>query len=795
MDSTKPPPIDTCRTRAETFWYVPIVLLAFSILMFGDVLVGLRHGVLSDGGADLASEFYYWRDFGFSELRRGHIAQWNPYVYGGVPFFAGWQAGLFYPPNWIYLIFPLDRAINLDIFISTYLTGLFTSLLARKYGMHPAACLLAGTTLMFGGAFFPHIYAGHLATLASMAWAPLILLAVDSILDKPQLRSILLGGFALAMQILAGHPQTVYNTLLALALYTLIRFVRADDRPRIAVALAVMGGIALLLTAVQVLTGLQVNTEGTRSGAVPYSFATDFSFPPENLLTLVAPRLFGDLGHLAYWGRWYLWETNAFLGVTSVPLILLGFARGASPRRKLWATMAFALLFVALGKYTHVYRFFFDYVPGLNKFRSPAKFVFEACIFLALLAGAGLDALIRRSAASANPLDPRWLATLVRTSAATAIAGLVCAAASVVAVSPIGLRAIVYVIALNEGLDNPNSADVIEFIHRAQTFASLDLSVSAAIFFLIGGAIWGTQRSRVWTWLIVTCACIEMFAFARATVTTFQPSQTRPAMMTAFYKSFPGDYRIAQNPIPSNRTMAYRMFDIWGYDPMVLRRYAEFVIGSEGGDIDSATMYASLRHPSVPLRLLRLKYVFTWIGDKISLSEVDNPLPHGLIVYRYRRFTGRDHILPVVLDPQFDALHETVLERKPSIAPVSPPPSAPPGQVRVAWRDSDTLDVQVDTPTSGIVVITDTYSRFFHATALPGSAQKTYTPMPANYMEIGVPVVAGRHHFLLNYLPPAFLAGAVISALSLIGFGLLCWREMRRSAFDSSKKPADAGAC
>ena len=118
--------------------------------------------------ADLSTEFIYWRKFGFGELRAGHIPFWNPHVFSGVPFMGGFQAALFYPFNWIYLMLPLRTAINCEIVLPVFLLGLFTAAWLRRYRLHPLAVLLACTATMFGAPFFLHIYPGHLAP--SMRW-------------------------------------------------------------------------------------------------------------------------------------------------------------------------------------------------------------------------------------------------------------------------------------------------------------------------------------------------------------------------------------------------------------------------------------------------------------------------------------------------------------------------------------------------------------------------------------------------------------------------------------------------
>ena len=84
---------------------------------------------------------------------------------------------------------------------------------------------------MFCGPYFLHIYAGHLPHNAVIVWIPLILLAIDGIVeDSRRLRWALLGCAALSMQILAGHPQYVYYTGIAATLYLAISLIAQRDR-------------------------------------------------------------------------------------------------------------------------------------------------------------------------------------------------------------------------------------------------------------------------------------------------------------------------------------------------------------------------------------------------------------------------------------------------------------------------------------------------------------------------------------------------------------------------------------
>jgi len=61
------------------------------------------------------AEFIY-ETLGFDELARGNLVQWNPHVFSGTPFFGSIQPALLYPPNLVYLVLPLPKAINVDLF-------------------------------------------------------------------------------------------------------------------------------------------------------------------------------------------------------------------------------------------------------------------------------------------------------------------------------------------------------------------------------------------------------------------------------------------------------------------------------------------------------------------------------------------------------------------------------------------------------------------------------------------------------------------------------------------------------
>ena len=296
------------------------VLFMITLAMFGDVLFTDSGRILSAPGLDLYAGELSGLDSGYRALRNGNVTPWSPHLFSG----SSTLSLALYPPHFVYLFLPLPQAVNASIALHVFLAGFFLYLWAAYRRLHPLACMLAAVLLMFSGPYFMHVFAGHVGNLCAMTWAPLIFLVIDGMMDRPSLQWALLGIFAVAMQILTGQYQYVYYMAIAVCLYGGGRLFFIARRKHVILGLLAIPAGSLLLTAFQVLTVLTYSQEGVRSAGVAASFAAMFSFPPENLITLVAPFFFGDIQVFPYWGRCYLWEMCLFTGVSGFFLALYG---------------------------------------------------------------------------------------------------------------------------------------------------------------------------------------------------------------------------------------------------------------------------------------------------------------------------------------------------------------------------------------------------------------------------------------------------------------------------------------
>ena len=738
-------------------FFLPATMFLMTVGIFAKVMFSFEDLVLSSAGTDLPPEFVQWRKFGFDQLRAGHIALWNPHVSSGLPFMGGFQAALFYPPNLIYLILPLRTAINCEIALHVFLLGLFTALWLKRYELHPLAVLLACTVTIFSGPFFFHVYPGHLATIDSLTWTPLILLSVEELVRKPRAKWILVGILAISMQLLAGHPQTLFNTLVASALYGSLRLWRGEYRLQTIGAIVIVGIAALALTSVQIWTGLNASSEGTRQGGVPFGFAAMFSFPPENFLTMLVPGLFGNMTDFAYWGRCYLWEMSAFIGLTGLTMTIFGAGEKFAGRANC-IVMILGLAVLALANHTPLFAILYRFVPGFDHFRSHSKFLAQAMPFVAILIAQGTNRVL------ASPVGTRRAAILAAAVALIiGLSGIVLwYSQDLVMVKDIWQRIMASLAATQESYLGPDNYASPDFAETAASFAGSQCIFSGVVLLAIALLLYGRRFHHGAAWGLVIVGIAEMLWFANSSTTSFSLASTVAASVRDFLDDHPGDFRILEINA-GNDAIGIGAYDIWSYDPMVLGRYAQFMTYSQGGDPDNADMYVGFNRQSSLLRLVRMKYVFR---NRHPVAVANDALPHLLLLGEWAKQTNRHKILAALDSSDFDPKRTAILETDPYPPPVSADGS--PGSAEIIRSDTDSMTIAAHLTRPSLLMVTDCYSRYWHAVAEAGSAQKTYTVLPADYTLMAIPLGAGEHSFRLEYAPPGYVIGRWISLASLI---------------------------
>src|SRR5438132_3423734 len=496
-----------------------ILLLAVTLAMFGDALFAGGTRVLGHPGSDMFLQYFAWREFGFRELAKGNLALWNPHIFCGAPYFGGMQGALLYPPNWLFLILPLPAAINWTVALHVFAIGAFVFVWMKQRGLGAAPSFFAGALVMFCGAFFPHVFAGHLPQLGAMTWSPLIFCSIDALFTTGRIRWSLLGMLAVAMQAVAGFPQYLFYTAIMAGLYAALRLIGHWNWRLVAAMLSIYPGGALL-TAAQLLPAIQATHETTRGVRLPFQFASMIAFPPENFVTLLAPGFFGEIAR--YWGRWYLWETSLFIGVAGLAFAI--YAAIWCERATKWRPLivVFVSFLFALGAYTPFFGFLYKWVPGFDRFRSISKFSFLASLFLCLLAATGLQRLLTQ-----KRIETSFIVAVFASVAALSLAGWWTATTGswrgLMDASRISGQSYLF----------PQLYVSAEFVAESQHRAAMSLFVAAGVCGLLSIILAFAKREPRALFGVIASGATEMFVFAHGARATFDsativnPTETR----------------------------------------------------------------------------------------------------------------------------------------------------------------------------------------------------------------------------------------------------------------------------
>jgi hypothetical protein len=759
-------------------------LIGLNLLLFGDILFGNKDEILSSPKTDLFLHFVAWREFGFDQLRQGHLVLWNPHYLCGTPFFGGFESALLYPPNWFYMVLPLVTAINFGIILHVFLGGLLTYLWAFHRKLHPLACFLAGTVFMFGGAYYLHLFAGHLPNLCTMVWAPLIFLAIDGLLEKVSLGWILLGIFAVSMQILAGHPQYVYFTAIIGTIYGFLNLLGNKAKLKTLGGMAVIVVGACLVTAVQLWTGFQAVLECGRNIPLEYGSAGSFSFPPQNILTLFIPEFFGNLSNTHYWSQWFLWEVCLFIGTVAFFLVVFSFLEAGVDKRRWEFTLTTVAFVFSLGFYTPLFRIFYDYLPMFKGFRGICKFDFLVSLFLALLAGIGLDTLLKVKEM------PRWAAKFVIVLSIVLI-GLGLLIFSSVRSGLKGFWAQWFVSihwlkqVLNEGGLNNMSPANQGFIFQSGRHVAFSLVIAGVSFFLLFLLLKLKVKRPTSIYAIVVLSVLELFVFARFNRPTFSLAKLQQKFneIKSVYKKDPGEYRVYGT---GSASLIAGGYDVWEDEPMVLGRYGRFVCYSQGLSENQLFSVLPIYKKFEPIfGMLRLKYLISTDQDPIQVVQTPFKIfPRMKLVNEWVVIADAQKSLTTLFEPGFDINHKVILE-----SPPSPIPASGKTDGAVEWNNlsTDEVEVKANLKKPALLLIADNYSPGWRAVAFFGSAQANYHVVPGNYFLQVIPLSGGEHHFLLEYLPPVFVAGKWVSIFSCLLYVGVLTGYLTKNYFSKTK--------
>jgi hypothetical protein len=159
---------------------------------------------------------YAFREFGAAMLKStGGFAQWNPYLFGGLPYIAAMHGDIFYPTFLMRMVMPTDVAMTWSFMLHLFLAGFFTYRFVRVSGFGFYSALFAGTAYMMSGQLASLVSPGHDGKLSVSALFPLALWMLTLGMREGRRWSWGVLALTVGLAILSPHPQLLQYLLLA----------------------------------------------------------------------------------------------------------------------------------------------------------------------------------------------------------------------------------------------------------------------------------------------------------------------------------------------------------------------------------------------------------------------------------------------------------------------------------------------------------------------------------------------------------------------------------------------------
>jgi len=376
---------------------------------------------------DLGALHLPLRDFYANCLSEGKRFLWMPGWLTGFHLHGEGQAGMLHPLNFLfYRLFPLAFAFVLELLRNHVVAFVGMLWFLRRTGLPRDAAALGALAFGFSSYSFAHHM--HLNAMGVVAHVPWLMGAADGVLrGEGRARLVSLCGVALltASTLMLGHPQFSWIALLTTGLYA-ASVALHTRRPAAAASLAAAVALGVLCAGVQLVPTLESLGASSRSTAAP-GYASTLALQPVNLLQLVSPRLFLDLG-VGEPGNEFAIQPGVFAPLAFVWLWLRRRQLGSlGPLALFSGVLAVLGLWLALGDVAGLHRLLAS-LPGVGLLRAPTRYAVLFVVACALASALCLADIARLGAVGTERLPKRlWLLglplSLAVVVAALALAG------------------------------------------------------------------------------------------------------------------------------------------------------------------------------------------------------------------------------------------------------------------------------------------------------------------------------------------------------------------------------------
>lgn len=349
------------------------------------------------GRGDLTHFNYPIKTFYADSIKNFELPLWTDLIAQGYPLFSEGQIGTFYLPNLIlFFLLPAPWAFNLSYVVIYFLASSGVFFYCRYLKLKTIPSIFSAIAYAFSMVFVSHTI--HFNVIQTASLIPWILFSTEKFLDRPSRIYAAVLSFLISQQIFAGFIQISFYTLVTLT--ALIVYRKYQDKlpwkKVLIVFIVLISG--LILSGIQLLPTMELMPLAfDPSLGNPSEYVTWIKFKIHHLWYYLNPFIYADPSTARYALNRHeglFWENNAYLGIPPLifALFALKFVKKTNKLLFFLGVIIFWLLF-SLG-----WLFFLYSMPIFSGFRVPQRSLFIINLFIAILAGFGLEKIMEFSA-------------------------------------------------------------------------------------------------------------------------------------------------------------------------------------------------------------------------------------------------------------------------------------------------------------------------------------------------------------------------------------------------------------
>jgi len=762
-------------------WFNLLILFFICFLLFRDLITGSSW--LHD---DFPYVYYPGKFLASVSLSNGVFPFWNPYSFGGMPFFADPQIAILYPFNFLLQFFVSNSylsplIVQISIVAHYFLLSIFCYYLGKEFKFDNFASL--AFSIMFTYSSYMIIHMIHMNLIETVVWLPLLFLLILKFVNKKKYIYIMIAGVIMAVSILAGYPQSFFYNYIFLAVFLLYRLVLSIKNKDygsvkiIATGCIIFFVVSICISSVQLLPTYVLSENSSRVDT-GYEFAKQGSVHPLDIITLFVPKIFGTFNwnksaeEISYWSvksngghqeGSYMYTVST-LYLTILPLIILIPAIVFSFKKKLqffpmifFLSVSIIVILFSFGGNFFLHQMFYYFVPFFNRFRNPGHITYLFAFSMLLISAFGINEILMNKIELKKYFSLKYFLILA------------------------SILILVFLLA-NSGLfkanDGPSSDPQVNswITKQINVFVFLSFAYLAVLYFYFTDKI-NPGSFRIILLLILV---IDIYVFAY----NQNNGDTNPAALYSQNSNLINQVKedlkdeLFRVNMRDGRNMLFQRYQgavdgihlLEGINVLNLNRL--FPINKEGNS-------------NQLLDLMNVKYKIKVDDKSKSMSMMMNEgyLPRARMFYDVKVITDENLLKDYMKSNEYDYKRTLVLEKTPTnmSLPKTDTASKINSSVKVTEYELNKIKLDVDTDENGFLFLSEIYYPDWKA-FVDGKEAEIYR---ADYSLRAVYLEKGKHTVEFIYESKGFNIGSKLSlaalSISLVLIGVFFFRDKKTS--------------